>query len=69
MYQQLSTSQKQQLLNLISVYLNNMPIEIAQSRYLAIQQHNLNNIQFALGWKRESEQPTLLPYSRRNVLN
>ncbi|MGJ8679266.1 DUF3500 domain-containing protein [Paraglaciecola sp.] len=43
----LNSKQKAQLLTLISVYLDNMPQNVAQSRYKKIQSNSINNIRFA----------------------
>ncbi|WP_158970239.1 DUF3500 domain-containing protein [Paraglaciecola sp. L3A3] len=46
-YQDLNSAQKQLMLKLISVYLDNMPENIALSRYQNIQKQSLNSLQFA----------------------
>ncbi|MCF2949993.1 DUF3500 domain-containing protein [Paraglaciecola aquimarina] len=47
LFSALNSEQKAQLLGIISVYLNNMPKDLAQSRYQQIQSHSINNLQFA----------------------
>lgn len=47
LYAALTAPQRKQLLSLISVYLDNMSKNVAQSRYQDIQQHGLESIQFA----------------------
>ena len=47
LFEALNSAQKTQLLGIISVYLDNMPKDVATTRYQQIQSHSLNSLQFA----------------------